>query len=110
MAEWKALQSKDSSKPAFKVRKANEGSDTKQWKGTVALEKKKKGDHSDSEEEEYEYDEVSEETLHKLFTQKIILSKSSSQTFLCVGRASIETVDVFMVNVDGKHIFKFLLT
>ena len=58
LAEWKAMQSKPTSKTEFKVRKANEGADTKQWKGTVALEKKKKGDHSDSEEEEYEYEEV----------------------------------------------------
>lgn len=55
--EWKASQTK--TKTEFNLRKANEGVDSKQWKGTVALEKKKKGDHSDDEEEEeLEYEPV----------------------------------------------------
>jgi len=53
--EWKAAQTK--TKAEFKVRKANEGTDTKQWKGTVALQRKKKGDMSEDEYEEESEDE-----------------------------------------------------
>lgn len=57
--EWKASQTKTA--PEFKVRKPNEGVDTKQWKGTVALQKKKKGDtlsdEEDDDEDEYIYEE-----------------------------------------------------
>jgi len=42
----------------FKVRKANEGADSKQWKGTVALQRKKKSE--ESSEEEYSDDEEEE--------------------------------------------------
>lgn len=52
------LATKTRVKPVFEnLRKPNEGTDTKQWKKAVALEKKKKGDHSDDEYEEYTDDE-----------------------------------------------------
>ncbi|XP_067947972.1 SERPINE1 mRNA-binding protein 1-like [Watersipora subatra] len=59
-------------KPVFQnTRKANEGVDTKQWRKTVALEKKVKGDHSDDEYELYdeEMEDVTKSTLEKLNIQ-----------------------------------------
>lgn len=57
--EWKAArQTQGKAKTDFNVRKANEGADQKQWKGTVALQKKKKGDTDEDDEEYLEDDSV----------------------------------------------------
>ena len=52
--EWKAQQAQMSKPKVFSnLRKANEGADTKQWKKFTPLEKKKKGEETDEEYEEY---------------------------------------------------------
>ena len=55
--EWKALQERDRSKPAFNIRKAGEGCQTRpEWKKMFVLKKKVE---EEEEEDDEDYEEVS---------------------------------------------------
>lgn len=56
LEEWKKQEEQKRLKSQFKLRKANEGVDTSQWKGAQVYKKKTSND-SDEEEEETDDDE-----------------------------------------------------
>jgi len=64
--EYRAMM-RQASKPKeeFKIRKAGEGCDSKQWKNTYVLKKKPKDSDEEDSEEESEEEEVEEETSKK---------------------------------------------
>ncbi len=66
LAEWKALQAKRN-KPRFKIRRAGEGEDPKQWQNTFVLKKKSLSDEEEEDEdgEEEEDDDEEEEEEHE---------------------------------------------
>lgn len=61
--EWKALQEQEKPKPEFKIRRAGEGVDNKQWGDMVALKSRKES--SDEEEESDDEDESEDEAERK---------------------------------------------
>lgn len=58
LEEWKKMEDAKRVKSDFKLRKANEGVDTSQWKGARAY-RKSEGDEESEEEEEDEEEDVS---------------------------------------------------
>lgn len=63
LEEWKKMEEAKRVKSEFKIRKANEGADMSQWKGTQMY--RKVAGQDDSEEEEEESDD--EEDVSLLF-------------------------------------------
>lgn len=64
LEEWKRQEEAKRVKSQFKIRKANEGADMSQWKGTQMYRKAPGTEDSDEEEEETDDEDVSGPTLH----------------------------------------------
>lgn len=102
LEEYKAAQESNRMKNQFKVRKANEGADSKQWKGTVALQRKKKSEESSEEEYTDDDEELVSETKANLEKLNIEIQFSDSGRSMPRGRGGRGRFDGGRGRFDGQ--------